>query len=161
LLLTTEPRLLLDKEFGEPAVKTVRMPVQQKKELSSTVVEVPYRDPEILLLQELEDFGRIAEETGRELEDVLAPACKLSADQLGDELTSHPAYAEALEDGIPMHRIFPVALYLDGVQYSNNESFLNFQMTHLTTSKQWTLWVLRFGVALQSTHLTLSVCTSD
>jgi hypothetical protein len=142
-------RLVFGKEFGAPDIKIARLPIQPKKSLTPTIVDVPYRDPATLLLQEQDDFRTIAAATKTELPTVLASACKVEDAELGSDLSEHPAYIQAIRDGVPRSKIFIVAFYIDGVQYTNQESFLNFQMTNLTTSKQWCLWAIRPMAALE------------
>ena len=141
-------RLALGKEFGDPDVEHVPVAMKGKKLLDRNIVQHPTRLPSSVLLQELEDIAELAKASGRTFESQLASLTTVPDSELGADLTQHPAYLQAIRDGLSLERILPMQAYIDGVAYTNNESFLVFTITFMRTGRQHVLWSMRTLIRL-------------
>ena len=71
------------------------------------------------------------------------PAFESKREQLAAQLENHPAYELALEKQVPQTHIRPVAIYADGVQYTNNDSFLGISVVDILTGLSFLSILLR------------------
>ena len=55
----------------------------------------------------------------------------------------HPVYLRARAAGVPEHRIIPVALYWDGVQYTKRDSMNCYYVRNLYTGVQYLSFITR------------------
>ena len=125
-------RCHLRKEFPEPEVQWVRVPMSSKKSVGRSVQEHPLRLPSAMIRDELSGT------------DPATLANLLERDSAYRSLyDNHPVTREAMQDGLPVERIVPLSVYFDGVQYTQNENFLGFYITNLRTRKLRLVWLLR------------------
>ena len=115
----------------------VPVPMFSKKSISREVVSHPTRVTSEMIRAELTSLGLL----GPEMETT--GLSKADA-ELGDLFLRHPVTVAAREDGFCWEHIVPLSVYFDGVQYTNNESFLGFYVTNLRTKKQRLIWLLSY-----------------
>ena len=149
-------RLVLHKEYGNPVFDEVDVALRPKKELERVIRKHPVRKTSQVLLQELEDIASLASSSVAALSELSTCDDLESLESIADlgDLAENEAYLEAKAEGFTDERVFPVSVYFDGVQYTNNESFLGFFVTNLKTRRQHLLWVIRhsslFSVSLST-----------
>ena len=68
-----------------------------------------------------------------------------SHDLWGEVYSEHPVVKRAQNQGVHWSRVKPIALYTDGVQYSNNDSFNGIYMHDLRSGKKILFACLRTG----------------
>ena len=134
------PRCHLGKEFPEPDLVFVSVPMYLKKSVGRTAVNHPTRVASMMIRAELKKLGIL----DSKLSGCAEVATFLEADALlGDLYAKHPVTVKAFEQGFKREQVVPISVYFDGVQYSKNENFLGFYVTNLRTGKQRLLWLLR------------------
>ena len=148
-ILATDLRCHLGKELPEPHVEWIQVPMFGKKSLGRQVVRHPTRVTSDMIRKELLSLGLL----GPEMDKLQAHGPLEEDAQLGDRFFKHPVTIEARNDGLPWEHIVPISVYFDGVQYTNNDSFLGFYCTNLRTKKQRLVWLLRYWILVQNALL--------
>ena len=138
-------RCHLSKEFPEPDVQLVRVPMYLKKSVGRTVVDHPTRVASIMIRQELTKLGFLGSQPPEpaDVSSFLEPDASLS-----DLYIKHPVTIKAFEQGFKQEHVVPISVYFDGVQYTKNENFLGFYVTNLRTGVQRLVWLLRISASL-------------
>ena len=150
-VILTDLRCHLRKEYPEPTVEWIRVPMFAKKSLGREVFHHPTRVTSDMIREELRSLGLLGPEM-----DSLQDHGTLEEDaELGDRFFKHPVTIEARNDGLPWEHIVPLSVYFDGVQYTNNDSFLGFYCTNLRTKKQRLVWLLRYWILVRTTFYCL------
>ena len=62
----------------------------------------------------------------------------------------HPVVTEALARGVPAWQIRPLAIYVDGVQYTRRDSFDAVYVQDLTSGRRHLAWVFRLELKMRS-----------
>ena len=137
------PRCHLRKEFAEPYVEWVAVPMCGKKALGREVTSHPTRVASQMIRQELTDLSLLG--PGSIVDEATSSNhVQMDVDLgLGDLDEKRPITQEAFSDGFRREHVVPLSVYFDGVQYSKNENFLGFYVTNLRTRVQRLVWLLR------------------
>ncbi|CAE7238530.1 unnamed protein product [Symbiodinium sp. CCMP2592] len=117
--LALHPRCHLAKEFPEPIVEMVSVPMYLKKSVGRVIVQHPTRVTSAMIRKEMIDLGILGSESPAAVQDFLKPD-----EEFGDLYERHCITIEALREGFKREHIVPLSVYFDGVQYSKNENFL-------------------------------------
>lgn len=118
--------------YPEVDLAYVECPVYEKRDACRATVKIPIYLPSTAFSQFLTDdmLRNIPDDA---LNKVLKGL---------ENYHSHPVVRQAIADNFEL-RVRPIALYWDGVQYTNNDSFLAFYVTDILSEQKFMSFLLR------------------
>ena len=141
-------KVVLAREFPAPPMYHVDVPVYEKLSCARNLLDIPLRLPTQAISEILDGAGEPSDMVDH------------SAEMWGELFTEHPVVQDAINKGIPWHKIRPLGLYTDAVPFTKNESFVGISIHDLrsgikilccTIRPCLTLWILNI-------LLRISVC---
>jgi hypothetical protein len=120
------------KDYGEPSYYFIEAPLHEKKTCKRTKGTVTLRLPHEALF---DDYTPDESQTEEFWE---------SCPSFGKS----DAVRACLDAGFSKTDIIPISLYYDGVQYSNNDSFLGYYVQNLLTRQKYLIAAIRRGLSL-------------
>jgi len=131
-------KMVLAGEVPDPDLVPIEVPVFDKYRCVRSKRKMPFRSLHL-------EFARNP------------PAPPSTQTDWPESFTKHPVTLRALERGVPAEQIRPVALYQDGVSFTNKDSFEGFFLKDLITGISYLQFLMRTKLSIFRTHRVISI----
>ena len=127
--------LVVGKEFDLPELYRCPVPVFTKQSCTRESIDFPVYLPS-------RSIGQIVQSEPQKNDD------ELDASLFSPYFWNHPVTIRAREQGLPLQKIRPVALYWDGVAYNKKQTFIAMYLTDIISGEKHLVFVIRVGFSV-------------